>query len=102
MQLVTKRDDNGIEAWKTAPANMIQGAMVYQANQCSTCHLLNGEGGKVGPGLNGERSRHDRAWTLGHFSEPEKYTPGSQMPPFDDLSMPDLESLTDYVMAIPK
>ncbi len=24
------------------------------------------------------------------------------MPPFDDLSMPDLESLTDYVMAIPK
>ncbi len=102
VQLVTKRNDDGIEAWKTAPANLVQGAIVYQTSQCSTCHTLNGEGGKAGPALNGLRARHDRAWVLGHFSDPEKYTPGSQMPPFDDLSMPDLESLTGYVMSIPK
>jgi ubiquinol-cytochrome c reductase cytochrome b subunit len=102
VELVTKRNDDAMEAWKTAPPNAVRGAEVYQANQCSMCHTLNGEGGKAGPVLNGVRSRHDRAWVLGHFSDPEKFTPGSQMPPFDDLSMPDLESLTDYVLAIPK
>ena len=76
VQLVTKRDDNGIDAWKSAPAGPVQGAVLYQANQCSTCHMLNGEGGKVGPPLNGVRTRHDRAWVLGHFSDPEKFTPG--------------------------
>ncbi len=69
---------------------------------CGQCHTLNGEGGNTGPVLNGVRLRHDRAWVLGHFSDPEQYTPGSQMPPFDDLSQPDLNDLTDYVMAIPK
>jgi ubiquinol-cytochrome c reductase cytochrome b subunit len=102
VQLVTKRDENGIEAWKTAPAGPVQGATLYQANQCSTCHTLNKEGGKLGPELNGLRSRHDRAWVLGHFSDPEKYTPGSQMPAFDNLSDPDLATLTDYVLAIPR
>jgi len=102
VELVTKRGDDAIEAWKTAPAVSVRGAEVYQANQCGMCHTLNGEGGKVGPVLNGLSSRHDRAWVLGHFSDPEQYSPGSQMPPFDDLSMPDLESLTDYLLAIPK
>ena len=107
VELVTKRNDDAIEAWKTPPSNValqtaIKGATLYQANMCGGCHTLNGEGGKAGPVLNGERQRHDRAWILGHFSDPEQYTPGSQMPPFDDLSMPDLESLTDYVMSIPK
>ena len=102
VELVTKRGDDAIEAWKTAPAVSVQGAEVYQANQCSMCHTLNGEGGKVGPVLNGVSSRHDRAWVLGHFSDPEQYSPGSQMPPFDDLSSRIWQSLTDYVLAIPK
>ena len=102
VQLVTKRDDNATEAWKTAPAGPVQGAILYQANQCSDCHTLNGEGGKLGPVLNGVRARHDRAWVLGHFGDPEKFTPGSNMPTFDNLSDPDLATLTDYVLAIPK
>jgi ubiquinol-cytochrome c reductase cytochrome b subunit len=102
VQLVTKRDQSGIEAWQTAPAGPVMGAILYQANQCSSCHTLNGEGGKLGPVLNGLRARHDRAWVLGHFSDPEKFTPGSNMPAFDYLSEPDLATLTDYVLAIPK
>jgi ubiquinol-cytochrome c reductase cytochrome b subunit len=107
VELVTKRNDDALEAWKTAPGNAalqgaIRGAEVYQANMCGGCHTLNGEGGKAGPVLNGLRSRHDRAWVLGHFSDPEQYSPGSQMPPFDDLAKTDLESLTDYVLSIPK
>ncbi len=105
VNLVTQRHDDAIDAWKAAntiPANILHGAEVYQANMCGQCHTLNGEGGNTGPVLNGVRLRHDRAWVLGHFSDPEQYTPGSQMPPFDDLSQPDLNDLTDYVMAIPK
>jgi ubiquinol-cytochrome c reductase cytochrome b subunit len=102
VQLTTKRDDNATEAWKTAPAGLVLGAVLYQANQCSTCHTLNGEGGKLGPEINGVRARHDRAWVLGHFSDPEKFTPGSQMPAFDFLSDQDLTALTDYVLSIPK
>jgi ubiquinol-cytochrome c reductase cytochrome b subunit len=102
VQLVTKRDENGVDAWKSAPAGPVMGAILYQANQCGGCHVLNGDGGKLGPPLNGLRARHDRAWVLGHFSDPEKYTPGSNMPAFDNLSDPDLATLTDYVLAIPK
>jgi ubiquinol-cytochrome c reductase cytochrome b subunit len=102
VQLTTKRDDNGIEAWQNAPAGPVQGAILYQANQCSSCHMLNGEGAKVGPPINGLKARHDRVWVQGHFGDPEKFTPGSSMPAFDFLSDPDLATLTDYVLAIPK
>ena len=67
VELVTKRDDNGVEAWKAAsmiPENILHGAEVYQANMCSQCHALNGEGGNAGPVLNGVRTRHERAWVL--------------------------------------
>jgi hypothetical protein len=37
-----------------------------------------------------------------HFVDPEKLSPGSGMPPFDDLPGQDLDALTDYVMSIPK
>jgi ubiquinol-cytochrome c reductase cytochrome b subunit len=102
VQLVTKRNDDGLDAWRTAPDSVLQGAAVYQVNQCSSCHTLNGEGGKAGPVLNGLHLRHDRAWEKDHFVDPEKLSPGSGMPPFDNLTAQDLDSLTDYVMSIPK
>ncbi len=102
MQLVTKRDQTGLEAWRNAPDEAIQGAVVYQANQCVTCHTLNGEGGKLGPVLNGLRLRRDRSWVMAHFADPDKLSPGSGMPPYGDLSPEDLDRLTNYVMSIPK
>ena len=102
VQLVTKRDENGLEAWLNAPESAIQGAAIYQMNQCGGCHSLNGEGGKTGPELNGLRLRRERSWVQAHFMDPEKLSPGSGMPPFDDLSSQDLDSLTDYVLSIPK
>jgi mono/diheme cytochrome c family protein len=102
MQLVTKRDQNGLDAWRTAPDDAIKGAVIYQANQCATCHTLNGEGGKVGPVLNGLRLRRERSWVMAHFADPDKLSPGSGMPPYSDLSPEDLDSLTNYVMSIPK
>ncbi len=102
LQLVTKRDQNGLDAWRMAPDDAIEGAVIYQVNQCATCHTLNGEGGKVGPVLNGLRSRRERSWVVAHFADPDKLSPGSGMPPYSDLSAEDLDKLTNYVMSIPK
>jgi ubiquinol-cytochrome c reductase cytochrome b subunit len=102
VQLTTKRDENGLEAWKTAPDEAIQGATVYQSNQCGTCHTVNGEGGKLGPVLNGLRSRRERSWVEAHFADPEKLSPGSGMPPYSDLATDDLDKLTTYVLSIPR
>ena len=63
---------------------------------------MNGEGGKTGPVLNGLHLRRERSWVKDHFADPEKFSPGSGMPAFDDLAPQDLDALTDYVMAIPK
>ena len=101
VQLVTARNDDGLDAWLKAPASALQGAAVYQINQCAGCHTLNGEGAKIGPVLNGLHLRHERSWVKGHFVDPEKLSPGSGMPPFDNLTPQDLDSLTDYVLSIP-
>jgi ubiquinol-cytochrome c reductase cytochrome b subunit len=98
---VTKRQDAGVKAWSTAPQAAVDGAMVYQANQCSACHKLNGVGMQTGPPLNGVADHRTREWLEGHFGDPQKFSPGSTMPPYK-LNPHDLDRLTSYIMAIPK
>jgi ubiquinol-cytochrome c reductase cytochrome b subunit len=62
---------------------------------------LNGVGGKVGPTLNGLRLRHDRKWVEAHFADPDKLSPGSEMPPFV-FNAHDLDKITTYLLSIPK
>ena len=82
---------------RDAPKAAAEGAMVYHLNRCAACHQLNGSGVKLGPGLNGLAKRRDRAWVEGHFAEPQKFSPGSTMPPYR-LPAKDLERLTSYLM----
>lgn len=99
--LVTTRDERGIDAWKTAPDDMVKGAAVYIGNQCGSCHTLNDEGGKRGPSLNGLKQRRERSWVIAHFSEPKKFSPNSLMPPYK-LPAKDLDLLTTYLLSIPR
>jgi ubiquinol-cytochrome c reductase cytochrome b subunit len=101
LSLVTKRDDKVIEAWINAPQEAVEGAMLFQSRQCNFCHVLNGIGGKVGPPINGLSSRRDRKWIIEHFSDPEKFAPGSEMPPYK-FADHDLAMITDYILSIPK
>ena len=50
--------ENAIGAGQRARVRR-EGALVYQANHCGTCHLVNGVGMKVGPPLNGLSKRRD-------------------------------------------
>jgi cbb3-type cytochrome oxidase cytochrome c subunit len=98
---VVKRDNKGLEAWSSAPQQAVDGAMLYAANQCALCHVLNGTGQKNGPPLNGLATRRARDWVERHFAEPMQLSPGSTMPAYKFNSR-DLDRITTYLLAIPK
>jgi len=98
---VAERSALAVDAWQNAPQNAVEGALIYQANDCGSCHKLNGVGDELGPALNGVGERHDRSWIEQHFADPPKYSPGSIMPPFQ-FKPDELKLITDYLVAIPR
>jgi len=98
---VTKRSDKAVDALQNAPQAAVDGALVYQSNDCASCHKLNGVGDDLGPPLNGVGERRERSWIEGHFADPAKYSPGSIMPAFP-FKPAELKLITDYISAIPK
>lgn len=80
-----------------------RGAELYQANKvapCTSCHAIRGVGGMVGPDLTKVATRKGREWILGHFKEPQKYSPGSAMPSYTALGEEDLKALTEYLLTL--
>jgi ubiquinol-cytochrome c reductase cytochrome b subunit len=98
---VAKRSDKAVDAWQNAPQSAVDGALIYQANECASCHKLNGVGDDLGPPINGIGERRDRAWIEQHFADPPKFAPNSIMPAFT-FSPGDLKLITDYITKIPK
>ena len=85
----------------TTPAFAVDGAIVYQKQQCGACHLINGAGQKVGPSLNGVALRLSKVWIEQHFLNPEKMSPDTSMPPYK-FKPKDMEAITSYLLALPK
>lgn len=83
-----------------APDYAIEAAQLYGKLACATCHVVNGEGGKSGPVLNGLMFRRDAAWVEGHFREPQKFSPGTSMPPYR-LQPPQMEVMVKWLLALP-
>jgi len=75
--------------------------VLYATRGCMGCHTVNGSGGKNGPVLNGLAGRRSVEWVKGHFGDPKKFSPNSQMPPYR-FNPQELEAITTYLMAIPK
>jgi len=100
ISLVTKRDEQGLDAWESAPPEAAAGAMIFAANDCASCHAINGSGGNEGPPLNGVSRRHTRDWIEQHFSDPPKFSPGSEMPDYH-FNKQDMDLLVNYLLAIP-
>jgi ubiquinol-cytochrome c reductase cytochrome b subunit len=84
-----------------APDFATAGALVYQAKQCGGCHMVNGNGAKIGPPLNGLAQRRSRSWVEEHFANPDALSPGSMMPPYA-LSPKDMANLTAYLFSLPE
>ncbi len=96
-----KLNPGNASALENAPEFAVAGALVYQANHCGACHIVNRAGVQVGPPLNGLAKRQSRSWVEAHFADPQKLSPGSIMPPYR-LSKQDLENLTSYLFALPE
>lgn len=75
-------------------AEIALGKRLLHQEGCLMCHSYQGEGEDVGPDLTDEagRKRTD-AWLLGHFKDPGKYSPGTEMPAFDHLTAAQLHAL---------
>jgi mono/diheme cytochrome c family protein len=84
----------------TAPMFATEGAALYQKSFCSACHIVNGVGGKTGPKLNGLASRRTEAWTIAHFVNPKKMSPGTPMPAYQ-FSQADMQNMISYLFTLP-
>lgn len=97
---ILKLNPGNAEALESAPQFAVDGALVYQQNQCGACHQVNGAGMKMGPALNGLSSRRTSEWVIEHFTNPQKLSPGTVMPPYK-FSPKDMDSVTRYLMNLP-
>jgi ubiquinol-cytochrome c reductase cytochrome b subunit len=83
------------------PALVQQGKALVQKNGCLGCHKVAGQGGAVGPALDGTGARHaDLDWQIRHLKDPAAVTPGSTMPPYKQLSDADLRAIATYLLSL--
>lgn len=94
-------NEKNAQALDEAPSFAVEGAMIYQRQSCGNCHQVNGSGMSNGPGLNGLALRRSKEWVVGHFREPQKFSPNTIMPPYR-LNARDMENLTNYLMLLPR
>ncbi len=92
-------EENG-DLVATAPDFATHGASLYQKNSCAACHQLNGEGGEMGPPMNGLASRRTEAWVAEHFANPEKMSPGTPMPVYA-FSKAEMDDVLQYLFTLP-
>ncbi len=70
------------------------------ARYCVGCHKLDGDGGKDGPDLSHEGSKHDAATLRRWIVDPEEVDPDAEMPSFGDrLSAAQLDAVSAYLAA---
>ena len=68
---------------------------------CSRCHPLNGEGGGIGPELNGAAhpaGRRDPAWLRRWIDAPSRLVPTARMEPLNP-TLPDRDAVLDAIIA---
>ncbi len=85
----------------SAPDFATEGAILYQANHCNSCHQVNGAGMKVGPPLNGVSAHRDQAWLEKHFRDPQSVSRGTIMPVYN-FNPKDMDNICRYLLALPK
>jgi len=98
--LVKAMTPDNADVIDTAPEFAVDGAALYQKNFCGGCHAVNGEGGKMGPALNGLAERRTEAWVVEHFENPRKMSPGTPMPTYP-FPRPDMQNMVSYLFTLP-
>ncbi|MBY0373208.1 MAG: cytochrome b N-terminal domain-containing protein [Bryobacteraceae bacterium] len=94
-------NEKNAEALEKAPSFAVEGAMIYQRQSCGNCHQVNNAGMNNGPSLNGLALRRSKEWVMGHFRDPQKFSPNTIMPPYR-FNNRDMENVTNYLMLLPR
>lgn len=77
-----------------------QGAKVYAAQNCASCHQIDGKGGKNGPNLTHIGSDESSVdWHIAHLKNPRSKNPNSPMPAYDYLSPGELKALATFLVS---
>ena len=84
---------------ESAPDKVLEGAMIYQQQQCGVCHIVNGVGVQLGPALNGVAHRRSRAWIEVQIRSPKRHLAETMMQGYD-LSPRDMDGLIEFLNAM--
>jgi cytochrome c553 len=91
-----------IEQFNIPEGDAQEGAEIFSVSGCLNCHTYAGEGSpNLGaPDLTEEGLRNRGVqWQIDHLECPSCVTPGSQMPPFEDLGQENLRKLAAFLEA---
>ena len=69
---------------------------------CTSCHMIKGVGGNIGPNLTNEGANkaHTFQWHIEHLKNPQSKSPGSIMPSFASLSTQQLDDLATLLTGL--
>lgn len=89
--------------WKETPVPVVEvsaesGGRLFESKACNACHMINGNGGRVGPDLSVVGLQRTPPWLQQHFIDPRSLVAGSIMPDFN-FSDSELQALTLFLSA---
>ncbi len=74
-------DGVGEHALQTSAEAVSAGRALVTRLRCMNCHRVEGEGGKVGPALDGVGKRRSAEWIAAQITRPTEHNPATVMPP---------------------
>jgi sulfur oxidation c-type cytochrome SoxX len=81
-----------------APVNYSSQAPNLFTQYCLSCHMLNGQGGNIGPDLSNVGDRRSLNFIFSFTSDPTSVIPGTTMPAFKDiLTKAQIEDIAAYL-----
>ncbi|MBA2360904.1 MAG: c-type cytochrome [Actinobacteria bacterium] len=91
-----------IERFSIPPGDASEGAEIFSVSGCLNCHQYAGEGvpNLGAPELTEEGNKNRGVqWQIDHLECPSCVTPGSPMPPYEDLGQDNLRKLAAFLEA---
>jgi ubiquinol-cytochrome c reductase cytochrome b subunit len=82
-------------------ATEVVGRQLVGAQGCTSCHVINGQGGSVGPSLDGIAARRGPAYIHSYIENPKSLNPNATMPSFlPPLTHEQVEDITQYLLTL--
>ncbi len=78
------------EPHEPLPVSAEVGEGLYALRRCSTCHAIDGSGGRIGCDLSRVARRREKDWIVRWLRDPQAVRPGTRMP---DMGLSEEEAL---------